>query len=214
MLVRDRMTRDPVTIRPDTSFQDALMLMRDHEFRRLPIVDPTGKLVGIVSERDLLYASPSPASTLNVWEMNYLLERLLIGEIMTKEVITTTPETPLEDAARIMVEHKIGGLPVVDTDGTVIGVITETDIFTTFVEMFGGGRAGLRLTVDAPESRGVVLDLAETIYELGGNIISLGSFERTPSKREFVVKVENVGKETLIDSLEMMGDNVTDAREV
>lgn len=214
MLVRDRMTRDPVTITPDTSFEDAFTLMRDHTFRRLPIVDPTGKLVGIVSERDLLYASPSPASTLNVWEMNYLLERLLIGEIMTKDVITTTPETPVEDAARIMVENKIGGLPVVDTDGTVIGIITETDIFTTFVEMFGGGRAGLRLTVDAPETRGVVLDLAETIYELGGNIISMGSYERTPAKREFVVKVANIGRETLIDSLEMIGDHVTDARDV
>lgn len=214
MLVRDRMTREPVTITPDTSFQDALTLMREHEFRRLPIVDPIGKLVGIVSERDLLYASPSPASSLNVWEMNYLLERLMIGEIMTKDVITTTPETPVEDAALIMVEHKIGGLPVVDTDNTVIGIITETDIFTTFVELFGGGRAGLRLTVDAPETRGVVFDLVETIYELGGNIISMGSFERTSSQREFVVKVVNVGKETLIDSLEMIGDHVVDARTV
>lgn len=214
MLVRDRMTRDPVTIRPDTSFQEALKLMRDYTFRRLPIVDPNGKLVGIVSERDLLYASPSPASTLNVWEMNYLLVRLLIGEIMTKDVITTTPETPVEDAARIMVENKIGGLPVVDTDNTVIGIITETDIFTAFVDMFGGGRPGLRLTVDAPDSREVVLDLAETIYELGGNIISMGSFEYTPSQREFVIKVANVGKDTLITSLEMIGDQVLDAREV
>lgn len=155
MFVRDRMTPDPVTIIPDTSFQEALKLMRENRFRRLPVVNPMGQLVGIVSERDLLYASPSPASSLNVWEMNYLLMRLMIGEIMTKRVIAASPDMPIAEAARLMVEHKIGGLPVVDTDGTVIGVITETDIFKTFVDMFGDGQAG--------EARGeYVLDARET----------------------------------------------------
>ncbi len=215
MLVRDRMTWDPVTITPETPFQDALKLMQEHKFRRLPVVDKKGKLVGIVSERDLLYASPSPATSLSVWELNYLLSRLKVREIMTKQVITTTPDTPIEDAARVMVDKKIGGLPVVDEKQHVVGVITETDIFKTFVEMFGGGEPGLRLTLEVPERKGVLADLARTIYELGGHIVSVGSFYGDkPDERELVVKVRGVSKQQLVDSLEALGDHVVDAREV
>ena len=114
MLVRDRMSSPAVTVRSHTPFQDALKLMRDHQFRRLPMVNRNGKLVGIVSERDLLHAAPSSATSLSIWEVQYLLGRIQIKEIMTEDVITTTPDTPVEDAARLMVAHKIGGLPVVD----------------------------------------------------------------------------------------------------
>jgi acetoin utilization protein AcuB len=163
MFVRDCMSSPPVTITPDAPFQDSLKLMHDHRFRRLPVVDEEGNLVGIVSERNLLYAAPAPDASILVWELiyllsrfsereimtqdditvttelcawelAYLLSRLQIGEIMTRDVITTTPDTPIEDAARLMVENKIGGLPVVGEDNRVVGVITETDIFKTFVE--------------------------------------------------------------------------------
>lgn len=215
MFVRDRMSPDPVTVTADTSFQDALKIMREKNFRRLPVVDRGRRLVGIVSERDLLYASPSPASSLNVWEMNYLLSKLEVEEIMTKQVISTTEDTPIEDAARLIVDNKIGGLPVVDEDNRVVGVITETDIFKSFVEMFGGGRSGLRLTLEVPERKGVLAELAQTITDLGGDIASVGTFEGdAPDERELVVKVRDVGKEQLIDSLEALGDHVLDAREV
>lgn len=135
MLVRDRMSSPAVTVAPNTPFQDALQQMRDHRFRRLPVIDPKGKLVGIISERDLLHAAPSSATSLSIWEVHYLLTKIQVRDIMTADVITTTPDTPIEDAASVMATHKIGGLPVVDGDGNVIGVITETDIFGTFVEM-------------------------------------------------------------------------------
>jgi len=109
MFVRDRMSSPPVTITPDTPFQDGLKLMNDHGFRRLPVVDKKGELVGIVSERDLLYASPSPATSLSVWEITYLLSKVRVREIMTTEVITTTPDTPIEDAAHLMAVNKSGG---------------------------------------------------------------------------------------------------------
>ena len=113
MLVRERMTSPAVTITPETPFQEALKLMRDKKFRRLPVVDSAGKIVGIVSERDMLHASPSPATSLSVWEVNYLLWKLKISDIMTHNVLTINQDTPIEDAANLMVTHKIGGVPVV-----------------------------------------------------------------------------------------------------
>ena len=142
MLVRDRMTSPAVTVTAETPFQDALKLMRDRRLRRLPVVDGAGRVVGIVSESDLLHASPSPATSLSVWEVNYLLWKLKIGDIMTHHVLTIEEETPIEDAASLMVNNKIGGLPVVDGRDRLVGVITETDIFRAFVERLGGGERG------------------------------------------------------------------------
>lgn len=163
MLVRDCTSSPAVTITRDTPFQEALKLMHDHRCRRLPVVDDEGELVGIVSERDLLYASAVRDSSLRVWEvihllsrlpereimtqdditvttelcaweLAYLLSKLHIGEIMTRDVITTTPDTPIEEAARLMVENKIGGLPVVGEDNRIVGMITEADILKVLVE--------------------------------------------------------------------------------
>jgi acetoin utilization protein AcuB len=157
------MSTPVVTITLDTPFQDVLKLMHKHRFRRLPVVDVRGKLIGIISERDVLYASPSPDTSLRVWELiylasklqergiiddrlhtttpelsawelAYLLSKIQLREIMTRDVITTTPNTPIEAAAHLMVENDIRGLPVVDEHNCVVGVITETDILKTFVE--------------------------------------------------------------------------------
>ena len=215
MFVRDRMSSPAVTIEADTSFPDALKLMRDRRFRRLPVMDKKGRLVGIVSERDLLYAAPSSATSLSIWEVQYLLSNLHIRTIMTKDVVTTTPDTPVEDAARLMVAHKIGGLPVVDGHKHVVGVITETDIFQTFVEMFAGGRAGLRLTLSVPEKKGVLLELSQAIYDLGGTIVSVGSFNgRQSEERGLVIKVRDVDDGQLVNTLDALGEHIVDAREV
>lgn len=128
MLVKDHMTTPAITLTPDTPFQEALKLMRERQIRRIPIVNEHRKLVGIVSERDLLHAEPSPATSLSIWEMNYLLWKLKVGDLMSKKIIAVTPQTALQDAASLLIKHKIGGLPVVDAEQKVIGVITETDI--------------------------------------------------------------------------------------
>ena len=135
MLVKDHMTTPAITLTPDTPFQEAIKLMRERQIRRIPIVNEHGKLVGIVSERDLLHAEPSPATSLSVWEMNYLLWKLRVSDLMSKKVIAVTPQTALQDAASLLIKHKIGGLPVVDAEHKVIGVITETDIFKAFVAL-------------------------------------------------------------------------------
>ena len=134
MLIKDRMTRPPITAPPEMPMQEALKLMRERGIRRLPVVDKKGKLVGIVSDRDLLHASPSDATSLSVWELNYLLSKVTLKELMTTPVITVSPETPVQEAARIMAEKKIGGLPVVQA-GKVIGIITETDLFRVLLEL-------------------------------------------------------------------------------
>ena len=215
MFVQNRLSTPAVTVNPGTSYQDALKLMQDNQFRRLPVVDEDGELVGIVSERDLLYAAPSSATTLSVWEVNYLLSKIQVQEIMTREVITTTLDTPLEDAAHLMAVNKIGGLPVVDDQNRVVGVITETDIFKVFVEMFYGGYPGLRLTMKVPEKKGALLNLFRAIYELEGDVESVGTFYGdVTGERRLVVKVRDMHKNQLVDTLEALGDHVVDARDV
>jgi acetoin utilization protein AcuB len=216
MFVRDQMSSPVVTVKPDLPFQDALRLMQEHRFRRLPVVDGKGKLAGIVAERDLLYASPSPATSLSVWEMNYMLSKIKVERLMTSKVITTMPDTTIEGAAYEMITHRVGALPVIDENKIPIGIITETDIFKTLVEMFAAGRSGLRLTMAVSERKGVLASLSKTIFELGGNIVSIGTFpiKDDPAEAGLVLKVENVGKDQLIDNLEALGDHVIDAREV
>jgi acetoin utilization protein AcuB len=215
MFVRDRMTSPAVSITGDTPFQDALKLMQERRFRRLPVVDNEGRLIGIVAERDLLYASPSPATSLSVWELNYLLSKITVKGLMTRDVTTTTPDTTIEDAARVMVEKRVGGLPVVDENNRPIGMITETDIFKTLVEMFAAGLPGLRLTLAVPRSKGVLARVSRAIFELDGNIVSIGSFNlEAPGDDGLVIKVQGVRKEQLIPTLEALGDHVVDARQV
>jgi len=215
MFVRDRMTSPAVTITEDTPFQEALRIMREHRFHRLPVVDKKGKLIGNVSERDLLHASPSPASSLSVWEMNYLLWKLTVEELMTKDVITISPDEPIEVAAAIMVDRGIGGMPVVDKERRVVGVITETDIFKAFVEMMGSDHPGLRLMLAVPDRKGALAQLAATIADLDGNIVSVGTFvPDNATHADLVVKVDGVSQEQLVTALESLGDHVVDVREM
>lgn len=213
MLVRDRMSSPAITVTPDTTFQDAFALMKDRGFRRLPVVNEHGKLVGIVAERDLLHAAPSPATSLSVWEVNYLLWKLHVSDVMTEKAISVSPEMPIEDAAQLMVSRKIGGLPVVDMHGSVIGVITETDIFKAFTELLGGGEHGLRVEVRVPEQKGMLAIITKAIADMGADILSLGTFDdKTEQTRILLLKVSGVNKETLETGLAALGDEVVDVR--
>lgn len=215
MFVRDRMSTQPVTVGPETKFQDALRLMQDGRFRRLPVVDSAGRLLGIVSERDLLHASPSPATSLSMWELSYLLSRLTVAKLMSTKVITVGEDTPLEEAARLMVTHRIGGMPVVDANHVVVGVITETDIFKAFVEMMGTGQAGLRLMLRVPNGKGVLAKLTTAISELDGNILSVGTFGVAQNgDATLLIKVAGINQEQLVKTLESLGDHVLDVRMV
>lgn len=155
MLVKERMKHPVITVKPDMPIMDVLNLMKREKIRRTPVVDGHGKLLGIVSDKDLLNAGPSTATSLSVWEINYLLSKIKIQDVMSKEVITVHEDTPIEEAAYIMASNKIGGLPVVREDGGVIGMITETDLFKILLEMMGAREPGVRLTALVPEKVGV-----------------------------------------------------------
>jgi acetoin utilization protein AcuB len=214
MLVRERMSTQPVTIRADMTITKALQVMRENEVRRLPVLDEEGQLIGIVSEKDLLYASPSPATSLSIYEMHYLLSRLRVTELMTADPVTVAPDTPLEEAARIMADNKIGGLPVMEGD-KLVGIITETDIFKVFLEMLGARDIGLRLTLEMPERKGQIARLTTVIAQLGGNILALGHFLcDDPTTREVTIKVEDVPANELEAAIDDLGMRVLDIREI
>ena len=132
-LVKDWMSADVITISPETTLPEAHQIMTTEEIRRLPVVDRDGRLVGIVSIGDIRSAEPSPATSLSIWEMNYLLSALTIDKIMTHHPKTIAAEATLAEAARMMLEYRVSGLPVVDDDFHVIGIITESDIFSMVV---------------------------------------------------------------------------------
>jgi acetoin utilization protein AcuB len=213
MLVRDRMTQDPITITPDVSLHDALQMMRENKVRRLPVLDKKGKLVGIVLERDLLYASPSPATSLSVYELNYLVAKIKVEQLMTRNVITVADDCPLEDAARVMVDNRISGLPVM-RDSQVVGMITESDLFKTFLELLGARTPGLRVTIKVLEGQGVLARLTQELAARGANIATLSTFGGDdPTSREIVVKIQQLGRQDMLDIAAKLDAEVVEIRE-
>jgi len=214
MLVREWMTSPPITITPDITVPDALRLMHEKKIRRLPVLDRHGKLIGIVSDSDLLYASPSPVSSLSVWEVHYLLGRLKVEEVMTRQVITVTEDAPLEEAACIMADNKIGGLPVM-RDGELVGIITETDLFKVFLQVLGARRSGVRVTAQVSETPGTLARVTGAIFAAGGNILAFSqTMDPTGSRWEVTFKVEGVAKDRLVEALRPVVLKILDVRQV
>jgi acetoin utilization protein AcuB len=201
MFVRHRMTSPAFTIGPDMPVMEAMQYMKERDVRRLPVVDDGGRLLGIVSEKDLLRASPSEATTLSIFEVTHLLNRLTVGRVMTRDVVTVTEDTPLERAALIMAKRHLGGLPVLEA-GRVIGIITETDIILGFANLLGASEPGVRVMLEAPDETGVVARITNKIHALGGNLralVAVGSGH--PGTGYIVAKVIGVKPGELADSL-------------
>ena len=216
MLVRELMTPNPITAHPETSVPDALRLMRERKVRRLPVVDGHGRLVGIVSDKDLLYASPSPATTLAVWEIPDLLGKLKVEKVMTRDVITVSEKTTLEEAARIMADRKIGGLPVMQGPD-LVGIITETELFKSLLELLGGRRAGVRIAVAVPAVKGELSKITTAIFNAGGNIVGIGMKGILGSRgdtAEVVLKVQDVERDALVEAVRPVVSDILDVREV
>jgi acetoin utilization protein AcuB len=216
MLIRQAMTRRPVTVTTDVSVSDALALMREKKVHRLPVLDRRGKLVGIVAESDLLYASPSPATSLSVWEIHSLLAKLTVDKVMTRKVITISDDAPVEEAAQIMVAKSIGGLPVM-RDNALIGIVTETDLFKVFISMLGGYRPGVRVYATIAGVKGTFYKITQAIYKAGGDIVGLGFREASEAPGnawEMTVKVQDVAKNKLIAVLKPVVKKIQDARKM
>ncbi|GAB1483454.1 CBS and ACT domain-containing protein [Treponema sp.] len=170
------MTKNPVTVSKDISVPEAQEIMRREKIHRLPILDKSHKLIGIVTASDLIHASASPATSLSIFELNYLISKMTLEKIMTKKVHTVDEDLPIEEAARLMADENISGLPVMRGD-ILVGIITESDLFKLFIELFGARHKGLRLTVLLPEKKGELAAVAGAIASAGGNIVSLATFD-------------------------------------
>ena len=212
MLVKERMSSPVISVAPDLPIMEALNLMRREGIRRAPVMK-NGKLIGIVSEKDLLDASPSDATSLSVWEINYLLSRVPVSDVMTKKVLTLDEDTPIEEAARFMVDNKLGGLPVM-RGKNVVGLITETDLFKCFLELMGAREQGVRVTAIVLDEPGVLAQIANAINDIGGNFISLGTFAgEDPAHRELVFKISALDKDQVFAALNPLVEQISDIRE-
>lgn len=211
MLVKDRMTPNPITIQPETTHKQASELMKEHNVHHLPVVDKQGRLVGIVVEEDLLAAQPSPATTLSIYEIHGLLSRLQVKQIMAHPVYTTTPDCPLEEAARLMLDQGTGCLPVMQED-KIIGIITDTDIFKSLVALLGGGEDGARFTLQVADKPGVLAKVAQKVAEAGGNVVSVTAWYSSDNKAHITIKERGANFEQLKPALEALEAEVVDMR--
>lgn len=211
MLVGERMSQPVISVSPETPIHDALAMFKKEHIRRAPVVQD-GKMVGIVTETDLLNASPSPVSTLSVWEMNYLLSKVTVSQVMSRQVISVAKDTPIEEAARILADNKLGGLPVLDGDN-VVGIITETDLFKVFLELMGAREKGVRVTAQIAEKPGQLAQLTKAIAEAGGNFISFGQFTGPDTSSKLVTfKVAGMDMEAVKASVEKIVKKFWDVR--
>ena len=207
MFVINRMTKNPMTVTADTKVDEVAHLMKKHNFRRLPVVDD-GKLVGFLSDSDLMRVAPSPATTLSRYEINSLLAKICVRDIMKKDVVSVNVDATIEEAALIMYKNKIGGMPVVSNMGAVVGVITETDIFKTFVYVMGLADGKTRITLEVTDKIGVVKDIAEIFGQAGVSIDSLITCKKEDNKYEIVIRGDITNIDDIKAKLEAKGYKV------
>ena len=191
MFVAERMTKHPVTMSADSTVGEVDRTMKKHKFHRMIIVDD-GKLVGYLSDRDVMRVAPSPATSLSKFEIRELLDKLKARDIMQKKVITVKEDATIEEAALIMYNNKVGGLPVISEVGAVVGIITATDILKTFVNVMGlpeGGKT--RITLEVENKIGVIADITKIFADSGINLDSIITCKQDDKRYDIVVRFDN-----------------------
>ena len=215
MLVKDQMTSDPICGHPEMPVTEAQTLMQQNRIRHLPILDADGKLVGLITQRSLMQALPSDLSEFGPFVVNYVLAKLQAQNIMVREVITIDPDTTIEEAACIMADKKIGCLPVMQA-GDLVGIISDSDLFSAMIELLGARRAGLRITVRQPDRAGEVARLTNALAEQGGYLSVCVTYPTSdPNTWASVVKVTNVPENVIVETVGKLPDaEIQDVREV
>lgn len=206
MLIREWMTTSVISAKEDASMLKVQKLMQDHGIKRIPIVDDEMKLIGIVSDRDIKEASPSKATTLDVHELSYLLSELKIKDIMTKNPVCVSPMDTIEQVALIMLEKKLTGLPVVDWEHKLVGMITEADIFKIFTEISGIRRGGIQFALELSEEPGTLPPVLDLILENGGRIVSVltGGYKDHDTMRDVYIRIRPMSEEEENNLIEKM----------
>ena len=202
MLISECMRPNPIPVSPETTCSDVFRLMLEKDIYTLPVVTQTGALAGIVTKKDLLYALPSSAALLSVPELDNLFGKMTVESVMTRRVIWTSEDCPLEEAARILVDHKIGSLPVM-RNHRLVGMITETDVLRAMMEVLGGRAEGLRITIRLHENTGELGAITDGIVQQGGTLINLSTFwGGDPFHQTVTLKVQGMDLHELMSLLE------------
>lgn len=206
MFVKTKMTTNPFTVSPDQTIPDAHEIMTQHGVRRLPVMKQ-GRLVGVVSKEDIDKYSPSKATSFSMGEISYLLSKTKIKQIMSKNPITISPDALLEEAATLMRDNKISFLPVVDRD-RLVGIITESDIFDSFIELLGFREPGVRLTIEVDDEPGIMSQLTSIIGQFGANITRAAVYRGESGKSAIVVGINSLNTADIERSIKEKGFNI------
>ena len=213
MFVASRMTKNPVTIAPDAGLGEAAKLMEKGHFRRLPVVEH-GALVGFFTQRDLLRASPSAATTLDRFEERTLLSKIKVADVMQKDVVTVTETMTIEEAALIMAREKIGGMPVLSEVGRLVGIISSTDIFNAFITVMGLDSGKTRLTIEVADRKGVLRDISTILAEMDINIDSMVTIPQEGGTYEIIIRADIGDVGTVKERLFAKGFRVSNVRQI
>ncbi len=206
MLIRDWMTTDVITATPETSMLKVSKMMKEYDIRRVPVVDAQNKVVGIVSDRDVKDASPSKATTLDMHELYYLLSEIKVRDIMTPDPVTVEVRDTVERVALLMEERAIGGLPVVDDEGSLAGIITDHDVFKVLVQITGVRHGGVQVALAVEDLPGVMRPIFDLLREYDASLISMLSSDskRGGNRREVFLRIrpmERAEENRLVEAL-------------
>jgi acetoin utilization protein AcuB len=213
MFVRDQMSPHPITITPESSILAAQRVMTENNIRHLPVTNKSGALVGLITRTTLEQVLPSKLTTLSVYELHYQLEKITVRDAMLRKVVTVTEDVPIEQAARIMWEKKIGCLPVMRAE-RLAGIITDIDLMRTMLELLGARQPGIRLTLRVPDAAGELAKITAAIAALRGDITALGEVPADePLKWQVIIKVRYVEQDCLVAALkDLPGIELMDVR--
>ncbi len=194
MLVKNWMSKNVISVTPETSMMRASKTMKENGLQRLPVVNEKNRIVGIVCDSDIKEASPSKATTLDVHELYYLLSEIKVGDIMTQNPITISPEDTVEESAVIMFDKKIGGLPVVDKDNFLVGILTESDVNEVVISITGVKHGGIQFALDLSDEQGSLPEVLRAIISRGGRILSLltGYDEARGEGRRIYIRIRDM----------------------
>jgi acetoin utilization protein AcuB len=208
------MTKNPLAAHPDMAVSEVRSIMEKEQIKRMPVLDKNDNLVGIITRKDLLKAGPSQATTLDIYEISYLLSKLKVEKVMERNVITVDENEVVEEAARIMADKGIGALPVMK-GSLLVGIITDTDLFRVFINAFGARSNAVRIVIIVPERQGELAAISQAFFEKGGNILSfVYAAGDDPGHARCTMKIEGLSRKDVEDTLKVLGDNeIEDIRE-
>ena len=211
MYVKTQMTGNPYTIRVDATIPEAVQLMHEKKLKRLPVVDGFNHIKGIITEGDIQKVSPTKATSLSIFEINYLLSKTLVKNAMTKDVLTISPNALLEEAAVMMRDRRIGALVVTDDEEKVVGIITESNIFDAFIELLGFRETGTRIALQVNDVPGVMAEVAEVFAAHQINITHIADFRGSFGVSELILRTNALDTDAIEAELTRRGyqiDNV------